>query len=697
MSNYNKDPLGMERCNLLKDKNGPAHHTDDYETVSSRLVVRRGKPFLLRLTFDRDTNFPSDKIRFEFRTGGSPRVTQKSRYYLDPIDPKAGDSNNVGVRFSSVNTGKEVDIEVFTPSDMGVGQWMLFMYSKGKGRRSEKKSVVSDNIVILFNAWNKGDDVYMENEKWRKEYVLNDTGRQYYGSARSIGGMDWYFGQFETEVLNAVLKLITMEKLLYRNRGSAVEIARHLSALMNANDDDGVLVGNWSGEYDDGINPSDWVGSYAIFKQYLEKEKPVEYGQCWVFAGVLCTALRAIGIPARCNTNFESAHDTDANLTIDVEYDKDYNSLDKDDSIWNFHVWNDVWMARPDLPKGFGGWQALDATPQEESGGRMRCGPMSINAIKQGLIFMDYDGPFIYAEVNGSKRHWLKTIVSGKTKYEELYSEHGIIGKRMSTKQVGSDVREDVTHQYKFDEGTPEERLSFKTARKYVTTPRTEKKETKQVIKFTGDIPDSVPVGKEIGASFTFTNTSSTTQNVFLRVAAKLMQYNGSVVAKIHAVSFEETIPAGKSKTVKTTLSAGEYLSKVKNNDSIKFFALGGVKEGKDVLQSFGYHDTVELLKPTIAIKASGKNYKPGDSVTLNISFTNPLSTTLKPGVLRAEGSGIVGVMEIDVTAIKGGATFTKTITVKPRRVGERRVIVGYSSPSLSGLHGSITLSVSGK
>ena len=28
------------------------------------------------------------------------------------------------------------------------------------------------------------------------------------------------------------------------------------------------------------------------------------------------------------------------------------------DSIWNFHVWNDVWMARPDLPMGYGGWQA---------------------------------------------------------------------------------------------------------------------------------------------------------------------------------------------------------------------------------------------------------------------------------------------------------------------------------------------------
>ena len=27
-------------------------------------------------------------------------------------------------------------------------------------------------------------------------------------------------------------------------------------------------------------------------------------------------------------------------------------------------------MSRPDLPKGYGGWQAIDATPQERSGGK---------------------------------------------------------------------------------------------------------------------------------------------------------------------------------------------------------------------------------------------------------------------------------------------------------------------------------------
>ena len=51
----------------------------------------------------------------------------------------------------------------------------------------------------------------------------------------------------------------------------------------------------------------------------------------------------------------------------------------------NFHVWNDAWMARPLLPEGYGGWQAVDATPQEESQGKFQCGPASVAAVKEVL------------------------------------------------------------------------------------------------------------------------------------------------------------------------------------------------------------------------------------------------------------------------------------------------------------------------
>ena len=63
-------------------------------------------------------------------------------------------------------------------------------------------------------------------------------------------------------------------------------------------------------------------------------------------------------------------------------------------------MWNEAHMARPDLPAGFGGWQVLDATPQEESpqGGGYRLGPSPRQAIKLGQR-MNYDVEFVISEV----------------------------------------------------------------------------------------------------------------------------------------------------------------------------------------------------------------------------------------------------------------------------------------------------------
>ena len=37
--------------------------------------------------------------------------------------------------------------------------------------------------------------MYMENDKWRKEYVMNEDGAYFYGTASNIGSSPWYQGQ----------------------------------------------------------------------------------------------------------------------------------------------------------------------------------------------------------------------------------------------------------------------------------------------------------------------------------------------------------------------------------------------------------------------------------------------------------------------------------------------------------------------
>ena len=44
----------------------------------------------------------------------------------------------------------------------------------------------------------------------------------------------------------------------------------------------------------------------------------------------------------------------DNTMTIDTYVDKFGNEHGKSDSVWNFHVWNECWLNRRDLPAGYG-------------------------------------------------------------------------------------------------------------------------------------------------------------------------------------------------------------------------------------------------------------------------------------------------------------------------------------------------------
>lgn len=59
---------------------------------------------------------------------------------------------------------------------------------------------------------------------------------------------------------------------------------------INSEDDHGVLMGRWGGSYAGGFRPSHWNGSHAILKSWFNIDcHPVKFGQCWVFAGVMCS------------------------------------------------------------------------------------------------------------------------------------------------------------------------------------------------------------------------------------------------------------------------------------------------------------------------------------------------------------------------------------------------------------------------
>ncbi|XP_041275305.1 protein-glutamine gamma-glutamyltransferase K-like, partial [Onychostruthus taczanowskii] len=359
-----------------------------------------------------------------------------------------------------------------------------------------------------------------------------------------------------------------------------------LGSQVNSLDDSGVLVGNWTGDYSQGTNPSAWAGSVAILRSFHGSGAPVRYGQCWVFAGVVTTVLRCLGLPTRTVTNYNSAHDTDTSLTTDIYLDEAMRPLERlnTDSVWNFHVWNDCWMKRPDLPEGYDGWQVVDATPQETSSGLFCCGPCSVTAVKNGDVFLKYDTPFVFAEVNSDKVYWQRQPHGG---FAVVHVEEGAIGRRISTLGAGSAARVDITDQYKHPEGSEEERRAVSSATSHGSRPRQRGPASAGEVTLTVGAAPAV-AGAELELRAAIKNQGLEPRTLRLRFSLCAVRYTGVAGAAFRQEQHRRTLPPGTQPpledTVTMAVSYAEYQPQVGDRDALKLTVAAAVQETGQVL-----------------------------------------------------------------------------------------------------------------
>uniref|UniRef100_A0A8D3DJV0 Protein-glutamine gamma-glutamyltransferase K n=1 Tax=Scophthalmus maximus TaxID=52904 RepID=A0A8D3DJV0_SCOMX len=518
--------LSVRSVDLLSSKTGrnrQEHHTDVYH--GDELIIRRGQTFQIELELNRPFNAVTDKLHLDLKTGPLPMVSKGTHVIIPLVDHLEDERWEAKI---VLDNGNRVKLSVNSPANAVIGLYGLSVTTCTLRGEAATTHNSSKNIIMLFNPWCEEDTVFLDDEEERKEYVLNDTGRIYYGTEKQIGARTWNFGQFHERILDACLFILEKSDMPPSGRRDPVNVVRVVSALINAQDDFGVLVGNWSGNYSDGVSPAAWSSSVEILRKYHSSDgTPVSYGQCWVFSGVTTTVLRCLGIPARSVTNFQSAHDTDVSLTTDVYFNEDMEPIDylNSDSVWNFHVWNDCWMARPDLPPGNGGWQAVDSTPQETSQGTFRCGPASVNAIRSGQVYLKHDTPFVFAEVNSDKIYWQRSLDGT---FSQIHSEKKAVGHCISTKAVGSEERADITHLYKHQEGSEEERIAVETASRFGSKPEVYSapmaEDVGVEVKMEGEGPR---MGTDAKLSILVKNLSSQPRRATLHSQAAVMYYTG--------------------------------------------------------------------------------------------------------------------------------------------------------------------------
>ncbi|XP_075033769.1 protein-glutamine gamma-glutamyltransferase 5-like [Mixophyes fleayi] len=687
-------PPDVSRIESNKLKNGQEHNT--HSIRSKELYLRRGQPFNIKLVFHyRGKEEKLNNLRLTAQTGPYPSQ-QTGTLIQFPVTKLSGSKMwSAEVESESINS---LSITICTPATACIGRYSLYL--EGTFLDASTSYLLGD-FILLFNPWCSDDDVFLGDEDLRQEYVMNEHGLLYQGSKDIILPTPWNFGQFEDGVGEICLRILDMSPNFLKDpskdcskRGDPVYISRVISAMINSNDDRGVVESCWDEFFRNGANPSTWNGSVSILRLWHRSGcRPVRYGQCWVLAGVMCTVMRFLGIPTRVVTNFESAHDTNFSMTIDEYYDDSGKKLKtaEGDSVWNFHVWNECWMTRKDLRPGYDGWQVLDATPQELSGGTYCCGPAPVKAVKEGDVDVDYDVAFVYAEVNGDIVHW----VLGEGGTEKVETDTLSIGKLISTKSVGGNTREDITDQYKYAEGSAQERAVYDKA---VSKMKIKKpfRERDSVVALDFEVSlklaESPMIGQTIFLIYRIRNRSYDAKRFSISVSAQEMMYNGKPLGQFWTDNLEMEAGANRDMETSFQIQPYHYQRFVRSGNNIRVTALATDLQSKK-LKFVSKNIIFEV--PGVDIQIYGRPQL-NQSLSVILSFLNPLNEVLNNCVMTAEGSGLFpgGPISVNMDQIFPGRVGFVRIFCVPFKRGDLQLEVNFSCNKIKYVKGGAIINV---
>ncbi|XP_003973530.2 transglutaminase 5, like isoform X2 [Takifugu rubripes] len=668
------EELNIRHDSLEKSENLQRHRTEGFGSTAA-LVVRRGAPFRVTLQVEgRPFNPKTDTLRI--------KLSQGRNYMVMPVAYSKRVSSR---RWQAYLELEGLDLRrpsvfISSPASASVGgyRFELFASKQGKWRRC-----LSGKFILLCNPWCPEDTVYIPFEDQREEYIQNDSGLLFMGTALNLVSRPWSFDQFEPGVLEACLNLLHVSpqhkknpRRDYANRNNPVYLSRVVSAMINCEDDHGVLKGNWSNDFKEGVHPSTWSGSADILKKWAQSNySPVKYGQCWVYAAVMCTVMRVLGIPCRVVTNFNSAHDTNGNLVIEEYYSETGKKLNHSkDSIWNFHVWVECWMERNDLGPEMNGWQVLDPTPQERSGGVFCCGPAPVRAIKDRRTDLFFDIPFVYAAVNAD----VHSIVVSKGRVVSHSKDTERVGAFICTKAVGYPRHQNITRDYKYITSP----TSSLTRSSVVSDDSTLRRGSSSGIAVFLTLDKAPVAGEPIRFTVNAVNKQKVAKMMKVHLNAQAKEYNHSPSETFWETHGIIEMSPMESKVIKQQIFPAQY-EDVVGDDLINLaVVLEDMATQERVLASEEFNITTSQL--TIQVEDSViLNREQTATVTFSNHFSHPVS-----GILTVAGAGLIqGRVHYRMMVLPGGRA-QQRITFLPRMTGTKML---QASLSLANINSTIS------
>ncbi|XP_040476449.1 protein 4.2 isoform X2 [Ursus maritimus] len=629
--------LGIKNCDFQAAKNNEEHHT---KAISSRhLIVRRGQPFTIILHFQAPVYaFTSTlkKVALIAQTGEHPSKANKTQAIF-PIS-RLGDQKwwNAAVEDRE---DQSWTISVTAPTDAIIGRYSLLLQVLGK------KQLLLGQFTLLFNPWAREDAVFLRKESQRREYVLNQNGLIYLGTANCFHEEPWDFGQFESSVIDLSLGLLSMDKQV-EEWGNPEHVAHILGTLLHALKKKSVLPTPQTAAAQEGGLLNKRRGSVPILRQWITGQgRPVYESQAWVFAAVACTVLRCLGIPARVITTFASAQGTGGRLSVDEYYNEEglQNGEGQRGRIWIFQTSTECWMTRPALPPGYDGWQTL--YPRVPTGGGVlgSCDLVPVKAVKEGTLSLTPGVSELFATVNASCVVWkcredgALELTNSNTKY---------VGNNISTKGVGSNRCEDITQNYKYPEGSLQEKEVLEKVQE--ERMRHEKdsgihppslKTTEPLYMFL-KAPSSLNLGGNAQFSVSLANPSDQKKAVQLAFGLQAIYYNGILAAELWKKKLSLMLDANKGEEIPEELSFFHFEQSPPENSFLRLTVMATATHSEPSLSCFAQED-ITICRPhlTIEMPETAEQYQ---LLKASVSLYNFLHAPMKDCVISLFGKGLI-------------------------------------------------------
>lgn len=679
---------------LQEDTNESAHHSGQYDPI----VLRRGQSFMVNvvLTPGFDPNYYDLSLVIKDAAGvktvatpGSTIDAQRWNIQVGTPQPKSW------LPIFSFDDYVVVPVKVYAPYDIPMDRYeFIARLQRSGGTGTPEELAAEEPAYFIFNPWSaKDDDVYSAGmtDAERNAYVLQARGTIYVGE--TANPKRWSYYQFDNDVFQTTFDLAL--SLPASDRSNPAKVARYLSRIAPH-----LLYGSWpaDGQFPGGVPPTAWSDSRSIFRKYLSTGQ-VRYGQCWVFAGMVNSMSRALGIPTRVVTNIGSAHDHSPFDGVITRYLGDNPERRTGESVWNFHVWNEALLGRPDRSTHTAvAWQAIDGTPQELSDGVYQTGPAPVSAVKANAGGA-YDVTFVHNEVQATVEDWGYDPIAGAYKLMRVGPYRS---EQMPTLDAGGgkadrlpDYCLDCTsHSYLRDlwhSAATGFAYTFTRLLDFLIPPANAQALPGQH-QVTIASTNPVTPGRRATGTISITNTGASDDTVNVIAYLKAVSSNGTTIETWDEQRFlGVSIPAGGAHSLAFSLAAALPTAAMPGHDSFVIEVLVFGTHGNGSGRFVG-----TIAGPGLALSATA--VEPDGFTRVSAQITNTLPMALEGLALEATAPDEVQILDnpvVTVGRLSSGATGSAEWRMQLPE-GESDVTVSATSDNFSDIYESITLALAG-